>query len=109
MEAANRVPVRKDPAPSHSALCRSVFAVLTSYMAVRGLTDPGEAGALRLSDCESHFDRYGIDAGIPFDDSARARAERKAMQFCLPTLAMPRSVPGPRWKKRDGPISGLRP
>lgn len=83
-EAAERAPLRKDQAPSVDALCRSLFAVLTSYMAVSSLTDPIEAGHRLLDDCEAYFDRYGIETGIPFDARTHARAARKAVQFCLP-------------------------
>lgn len=83
-DAAGRAPLRKDQAPSLDALCRSLFAVLTSYMAVRGLTDPIEAGYRLLDDCEAHFDRFGTEVGIPFDARTRTRAARKAAAFNLP-------------------------
>lgn len=83
-ESANRIPVRKDQAPSRDALCRSLFAVLTSYMAVHALKDPVEAGHRLLDDCEAYFDRYGIEAGIPFDARTQSRAARKAKEFNLP-------------------------
>lgn len=83
-ETVQRTPMRKDQAPAQATLYRSLFAVLTSYMATHGLTDPIDAGHRLLSECEAHFDRYGVEVGIPFDARTQSRAARKAKEFNLP-------------------------
>lgn len=82
--SAERIPLRKDQAPSSLTLLRGYFSVLTSYMALRGITDPLEAASLLTTEAEADYDRYGVEAGIRFDAATRVRAAAKATRYCLP-------------------------
>ncbi|MGH8560794.1 MAG: replication initiation factor [Nevskiales bacterium] len=78
------VPVRPDRAPSDERLYQSVMSVLSSYMAVRALDDPGEAFTRCLQETRSHYNGRGFLSDLTFDDQAQAKAAEKARLFNLP-------------------------
>ncbi|MBL6750192.1 MAG: replication initiation factor [Nevskia sp.] len=93
---AERVPARKDRVPSDERLANLYIAVLSSYMAAKGLRDPLEAAESLDAMARTELDSYTSVPGVRYEEIILDKAMRKATQFNQP---MPGSTDGVREAK----------
>jgi hypothetical protein len=81
---AERNPANKDRAPSDTHLVRMYIAVLSSYMAAKGMRDPLEAVESLDALARENSDSFALVTGVRFEELVRGKAMRKAVQFNTP-------------------------
>lgn len=83
---AERIHARIDRAPADGKLTSAYVAVLSSYMAAKGVRDPLEA-ADQLDQLARHcLDSYAFMSGLRFEEIVKDRAARKSKQYNRPMV-----------------------
>ena len=84
LQPVERVHSLPSKCPSDARLYSSFVAALTSYMAVRKISDPIQATHLLLSESADHYDGRAEFTGEDFLLFAKGRASRKALDYRNP-------------------------